>query len=92
MDSRMERIRGELVAFTKDCREDMHEPDEQGVGVSAVVGNHLDNAFGSNIEPYLMEKNCQEYVVVFENEGTNKQLKVNLADLVALARKAKWED
>lgn len=88
-DKRMENILKELVAFTKGCREDMHEPDEQGVGVSAVVGNHLDNAFGNDIEPFLMEHNSQEYVVIMENENMDKQLKVNLADLIALARKAK---
>jgi hypothetical protein len=77
----------ELVQFTKDCREDMHEPDEQGIDAH-IVGNHLDNAFGSSIVPDLMNKDCQEFVVILENENTDKQMKINLANLIALARKA----
>ena len=88
MDTRMQDIHRELVAFTRDCRDDMHEPDEQGIGVSAVLGDHLDNAFGNVIMPEAVGEGFQEYVVIMEDEKTDRQLKVNLADLIALARQA----
>jgi hypothetical protein len=77
----------ELVRFTHGCREDMHEPDEQGIDAH-IVGNHLDNAFGNGVVKEMMDEGCQEFVVILENENTDKQMKINLANLIALARKA----
>lgn len=84
---RMDQILKELQEFTKECREDMHEPDNQGID-AWIVGNHLDNAFGNAIVTDLMNSGSQEFIVVMENQSTDKQMKINLADLIALARKA----
>lgn len=82
----MERELKDLARFTKDCREDMHEPDEQEISAT-VVGDHLDNAMGTYVEP---GKEYQEFVVILKNDK-GKTLNVNLASLIALARKAKIE-
>lgn len=67
----------DLKEFTKDCREDMHEPDEQGI-TCEVVGNHLDNAQG--------ERDGDEYVVVLRRQ--DDEFRINLATLIAFARRA----
>jgi len=41
MDDMLER----LLAFTKDCRVSMHEPDEQGIYAELHQGRGFDNAF-----------------------------------------------
>lgn len=74
----LRRERDPLVAFLAECKEDMHEPDEQDVSAK-VVGDGLNNAFGNSGE-------CQEMVVVFRKG--KKEYRVNLATLIALARKA----
>jgi hypothetical protein len=89
VDERMRKIRDDLRKFTEGCREDMHEPDEQDIE-ARVVGTELDNAFGSTIVPEFMTKGYQELVVVLENTGTDAHFNVNLADLIALARKASF--
>ena len=81
----MRRELHDLARFTKSCREDMHEPDEQEISAT-VVGNHLDNACGN----YVDNRGCQEFVVILKN-GKDETLNVNLASLIALARKAKIE-
>ena len=88
LDRREKDILERLLRITKNCREDMHEPDEQGI--SAIVsGYHLDNAMGSN--PH---NNCGELTVGLKDAGehddeTCDQLWFNLADLIALARQAR---
>lgn len=77
----------DLQAFTADCREDMHEPDGQGIS-AVVVGNHLDNAFGASVIQEHIKSGYQEFVVVLKKEGSRKSLNVNLSSLIALARKA----
>ena len=60
-----------LLKVTKDCREDMHEPDEQEVG-AIVTGWRLDNAMGD--DPY---KNCCEFTVgitKYDGEDTRNSL------------------
>lgn len=85
---RLSDIQGLLRNITRDCRYDMHEPDEQGVK-ARVIGDHLDNANGCSIEPWLLERGAHEFVVVIEREDHNPALyKFNLADLIALARLA----
>jgi hypothetical protein len=74
-----------LNEITKDCREDMHEPDEQEV-YAEVRGEKLDNAFGEDTGPYT-----REFVVMLRNEITNKYFYINLASLIALARKAQLD-
>lgn len=76
----------ELLEFTKNCRPDMHEPDEQGIS-ALIVGDHLDNAMWEEIK-YHDTFTYQEYVVVLKKEW-GWQLKINLATLIALARLAK---
>lgn len=78
-----------LVEFLSDCRPDMHEPDEQGVNCR-VVGYHLDNAFGDSIFESAVANGYQEYVVVIEKDGDQECF--NLANLIAIARKANPEN
>lgn len=75
----------ELIEFTKGCRPDMHEPDEQEIK-ARVLGDHLDNAFGTSVVADASVKGYQEFVVVLEKG--NEYHKINLATLIALARKA----
>lgn len=74
-----------LINFTKGCRDDMHEPDEQGLK-ARVVGDHLDNAFGDQVRADAIVQGFQEYVVILERNGETEPF--NLATLIALARKA----
>jgi hypothetical protein len=54
-----------------------------------VLGDHLDNAMGSSLEPWLMIRGAHEYIVVIEREDREPHLyQFNLADLIALARLA----
>ena len=82
-------ILARLKNVTATCREDMHEPDEQDLKAT-VVGNLLDNAMGDSILIELLEKGFHEYVVVLERYEKGKFIleRFNLADLIALARKA----
>lgn len=76
-----------LQSFTKECRDDMHEPDEQNIK-ARIVGYKLDNAFGEYIGEDHIEQGFQEYVVILENDK-REIFKINLASLIALARLAK---
>lgn len=70
-------IAEDLLKITAGCREDMHEPDEQGLSAK-VSGRVLDNA---GVD--------REYRVVLSREdekGRVYQDTFNLADLLALAR------
>ncbi len=77
-----------LSAITDGCRDDMHEPDEQGLS-ARVVGTHLDNAFGESITGEFLERGYQEIVVILERDSDGRVEKFNLASLIALARKAR---
>jgi hypothetical protein len=69
-----------LLGITRDCRDDMHEPDNQGV-FGSVTGRKLDNADGDN-------RASREFVVRLElrtPEGTGFG-DFNLATLIAFAR------
>jgi len=80
--SSMSATHARLILRTFDCRDDMHEPDEQGIS-AAVEGNHLDNAMGD--DPLT---NCGELTVgTTDNSGKTEWF--NLATLIALARQAK---
>lgn len=80
LSSRMKVILEDLRAVTHDCRDDMHEPDEQGLS-ARIVGNHLDNAFGN-------DPDSGEFVVIISRDDGGSEALFNLADLIALARKA----
>ena len=98
MDKRLSQIRAELMEVTTGCSQDMHEPDGQGLKCR-VVGDHLDNACGNDINLDAITRGYQEFVVCFERfqeagsdwkEGEPKGkfvlAQINLADLIALAR------
>lgn len=88
LDNRLSNIHWALLNITKNCRDDMHEPDEQGISAN-IVGYKLDNACGNVIEEKALFEGWQEYVVILRNDNTNTNTRINLADLIALARKAK---
>lgn len=75
-NERNERER--LQAILEGCRDDMHEPDEQGA-VATISGDHLDNAFGDVVDPV-----AKEFVVSITRDGKTEHF--NLANLIALAR------
>lgn len=78
-----------LLEITAPCRDDMHEPDNEGVKCR-VIGDHLDNAFGNRVETESIVGGYQEFVVVLERFTGERTLieKFNLANLIALARRA----
>ncbi len=88
-----------LRAITTECRLDMREPDEQDVS-ARVVGDRLDNAMGHCIIGGSVQAGTQELVVIIERGGhghstpgmaaseRQQQQCFNLADLIALARRA----
>lgn len=78
----LERLR----VITIGCRPDMHEPDEQEVS-ARLVGYHLNNAMGDGINEYAIVGGYQEYVVILERGNARERF--NLADLIALARRAR---
>ncbi len=97
-DSYLIEQRDAIRAFTANCRENMHEPDEQGIR-GRVRGSRFDNA----CEPLLHHKYAVEELR-FEDHGfghghrfdlflelrndKGEVLNLNLADLVNLARQA----
>jgi hypothetical protein len=85
----MKKYAQQLLDFTADCRDDMHEPDEQGFKRVSLVGDHLDNAFGNTIIVGAITGCYQEYVLIIERdteEHGKVTLPINLANLIALAR------
>ena len=90
MDKLMQQALNDLKFATAPCREDMHEPDEQDLKVS-IIGDHLDNACGNHIGHRQITQGFQEYVVCFRRFDSKLGfvcVQVNLATLIALARKA----
>lgn len=69
-----------LIQWTRGCGEDMHEPDEAGVYVELVDGM-LDNAGGSGEAGF--------YLIRDDGKRKRKSQFFNLANIIALARKAK---
>ena len=83
-----------LLEITDGCRMTMHEPDEQEV-TAEVVGTKLDNAFGESINEEQIAGGSQEMVVIirrYDAESNHKVFRVNLATLIALARRADMND
>ena len=75
-----------LQQITEGCREDMHEPDEQGLSAE-VHGNQPDNAFlPTTVSHELRVKLTRGHGNEFDTEY------FNLATLIALARKADITD
>ena len=78
----MKDVLERLQRITNDCREDMHEPDEQGLSAD-VHGHTLDNAFPAKevsreLRVKLTKGHGNEFITEY----------FNLATLIALARKA----
>lgn len=82
-------------AINNRLRPDWHEPDEVGVN-ARIVGDHLDNAFGSTLEPICTHPDGTELaefnvVLVRETFGADGETAkediavVNLATLLAIA-------
>lgn len=90
MPNPMQLMLHRLLTVTSDCRDDMHEPDEQGLS-ARVFGDHLDNAMGDQIDARLMFAGSHEFVVILERDTEFGKViePFNLASLIALARKAK---
>jgi hypothetical protein len=82
----------ELLTFTEGSREDFHEPDEQGIELIGLVGTKLDNAYGNSIDAKYIADGFQEAIVLLRKDtgkpglGHYKNLVINLATLIALAR------
>lgn len=80
-----------LQKVTRDCRDTMHEPDEQELTV-IVRGHKFDNAMGAD-----PDKNRGEITIGFVNDEVPGYLQeekaewFNLANIIALARLAKVE-
>lgn len=82
----MQETLNRLLKVTDGCRDDMHEPDEQGLSAE-VHGHHLDNAFpptspGHEIRVKLTRGHANQFVTE----------SFNLATLIALARKANLDE
>jgi hypothetical protein len=80
----MDNFTERLLTITSGCRDDMHEPDEQGVSAT-MAGYSLDNAMGDYIDQRAVTGGYQEYVVIIKRTGRTPEL-FNLASLIALAR------
>ncbi len=89
----MKRSLDRLLIITKGCRPDMHEPDEQGL-TAIVTGLNLDNAFGNQRTLVRETPDAEEIIVTLRRTGDDDtagwytQIQINLATLIALARKA----
>ncbi len=70
-----------LKAVTRECRLDMHEPDEQSMH-AFFEGKTFDNAMGHD------PKTNQGEMIVTLTRGGNEPEHFNLATLIALARLA----
>ena len=82
MENRLAEIKRVLNIVTMGCREDMHEPDEQDVYATIInPKGKMDNAFGDDITG-------GEIIVQISDVALSIQKNFNLADLVALAKKA----
>jgi hypothetical protein len=80
MNSLLSRMLKRLQVITRDCREDMHEPDEQDLEL-AVFDGSFDNAMMDDTEAYIVLHRT-------DDEGKVTADKFNLACLIALARMA----
>lgn len=75
-----DKMLNRLIDTLKECRFNMHEPDEQEVEV-IVSGYYLDNAFGDN-----PRDNCGEFTVGITRDRGDYYEWFNLSSLLALAR------
>jgi len=80
-----------MCEMTKDCRPDMHEPDEQGLSIEFVEGFGLDNACMGppESEPYR-KTDAGFWLIKDEGEPTERREWFNLACLIAVVRSGPW--
>ena len=76
-----------FLDILKDCREDMHEPDEQGIKAT-IIGTELDNAMGDTFYPEMILSGNHEMLIKIENENNGRFGLFNLATILAYTRKA----
>lgn len=78
-----------LLILTKGARDDFHEPDEQGITLTAMVGTKLDNAMGCEIDEQRIRRGIQEAVIVLDRSDDDTDdgtVAFNLATIIAMAR------
>ncbi|MFA4971777.1 MAG: hypothetical protein WC683_04140 [bacterium] len=91
MDEYFKGLAKNLLRATDGCRDDMHDPDVQGVS-ARVVGDRLNNAHGEEVDPERIAAGQQELVVLLYRDGSGSacyyvpQFRFNLSSLIALAR------
>ncbi len=80
-----------LLDITRGLPSDLHEPDEQGL-TAIVTGLKLDNAGGNQRELVRETPDAEEIMVTLRRDidggGWYSQIQINLATLIALARRA----
>jgi len=78
-----------LCAITEDCRDDMHEPDEQGLSMKFVKGFSFDNAFSG---PPQGGFGSDTGFWLIKDAGTPQERRewFNLASLIAVVRSGSW--
>ena len=74
-----------LCSITKGCRDDMHEPDEQGLSMEFVKGFGFDNAFTG---PPNEEFGSDAGFWLIKDDGEREWF--NLASLIAVVRSGPW--
>jgi hypothetical protein len=80
-----------MCVMTKDCRPDMHEPDEQGLSIEFVHGYGLDNACMGPPHSEPMRKTDAGFWLI-KNKGMACEQRewFNLACLIAVVRSGPW--
>ena len=88
----MKDVLEKLLQITEGCRDNMHEPDEQGLSAK-VYGSRLDNAFPTKGKFVNVHQESELKVkLIRESDGEVEASFFNLADLIALARKANLDE
>lgn len=87
----MKDVLEKLLQITEGCRDNMHEPDEQGLSAE-VFGSRLDNAFPSRGKFVNIHPDSEIKVKLIRERDDEVDFSFfNLADLIALARKAQLD-
>jgi hypothetical protein len=88
----------DFLKMAEGSNEEFHEPDNAGIEVKDIIGNHLDNAMGTEItlkskpfpsDPeYYSISHHQEYLVFVGKDGkvSYERYIFNLANIFALAK------
>jgi len=79
----LEEFSERLLKITEDCRDDMHEPDNNGI-TAMVTGDKLDNAMGD--DPIHNQWELIVNISKISDINYESTESFNLASLIALAR------